>query len=122
VHCCGITPTPPDAKVLKTALGAAAYVPHSHHDNTLALVRELQAKGVTVWAAETTSRSELYSEVSWPQPLAIVMGNELIGVDTQVQECCDKLVMLPTHGIKNSLNVATACSVLLWEALRQWDD
>ena len=37
-------------------------------------------------------------------------------------ECCDKLVMLPTHGVKNSLNVATACSVLLWEALRQWDE
>ena len=122
VHCCGITPTPPNAKVLKTALGAAAYVPHSHHANTLELVRELKAAGVTVWAAETTSRSVRYSELRMPQPLALVLGNELIGVDTQVQECCDELVMLPCHGVKNSLNVATACSVLLWEALRQWDE
>lgn len=122
VHCCGITPTPPNAKVLKTALGAAEYVPHSHHDNTLEVVRQLQAEGVSVWAAETTSRSQRYSELQMPQPLALVLGNELIGVDTQVQECCDALVMLPCYGVKNSLNVATACSVLLWEALRQWDD
>ena len=56
--------------------------------------------------------------MSWPQPLAIVMGNELIGVDTQVQECCDKLVMLPTHGIKNSLNVATAAAMAFYERVR----
>ena len=107
--------------MLKTALGAAKYVPHTHRPNTLQLVEELRAQGVTVWAAETTARSRRYDEAPMPQPLALVFGNEVIGVDTQVQECCDALVVLPCYGVKNSLNVATACSVFLWEALRQWD-
>lgn len=125
VYCCGMTPTPPDAKVLKTAVGSAAYVPHSHVGSTLEAVRALRAEGVTVWAAETTARSVRYDARAlqpWPRPLAIVFGNEVIGVDTEVQSECDALVCLPCHGVKNSLNVATACSVFLWEALRQWDE
>ena len=125
VYCCGMTPTPPDAKVLKTAVGSAAYVPHSHVGSTLEAVRRLKAEGVTVWAAETTARSVRYDARAlrpWPRPLAIVFGNEVIGVDTEVQEECDALVCLPCHGVKNSLNVATACSVFLWEALRQWEE
>lgn len=125
VYCCGMTPTPPDAKVLKTAVGAAAYVPHSHAGSTLEVVRALKADGVTVWAAETTARSVRYDARAlrpWPRPLAIVFGNELIGVDTEVQHECDALVCLPCHGVKNSLNVATAASIFMWEALRQWDE
>ena len=57
-----------------------------------------------------------------PQPLALVMGNELIGVDTEVVDACDGVVAVPTYGLKNSLNVATASTVLMWEALRQWRD
>ena len=50
------------------------------------------------------------------------MGNELIGVDTEVVDACDGVVAVPMHGLKNSLNVATASTVLMWEALRQWRD
>ena len=122
VICCGITPTPPDEKLLKTAMGSAAHVPHSHEPTTLAVVRRLQAEGVAVWAAETTARSVAYHDAALPQPLALVMGNELIGVDTEVVDACDGVVAVPTYGLKNSLNVATASTVLMWEALRQWRD
>ena len=56
-----------------------------------------------------------------PSPLALVLGNERIGVDTQVLDEVDAVVALPMRGVKNSLNVATACTVFLWEALRQWE-
>lgn len=122
VHLCGITPAPPHASVLKTALGAAEYVPHERSPSTLATVRGLQARGVAVWAAETCpGRSVDLREAALPQPLALVLGNELIGVDTQVLDACDGVVSIPMFGVKNSINVATAGAIVLWEALRQWE-
>ena len=121
VYCCGITPVPPHPRLLRTALGSAERVPHSHRPTTLPLVRELRARGVTVWAAETTEHSRLYTAQPMPSPLALVLGNERIGVDTHVLGEADAVVALPMRGFKNSLNVATACTVLLWEALRQWE-
>ena len=120
VYCCGITPVPPHSRLLKTALGSAERVRHSHRPTTLPLVRELRARGVTVWAAETTARSRLYTALPMPSPLALVLGNESIGVDPHVLDEVDAVAELPMLGVKNSLNVATACTVLLWEALRQW--
>jgi tRNA G18 (ribose-2'-O)-methylase SpoU len=55
-----------------------------------------------------------------PRPLALVFGNELVGVHVDVLKECDGLVCIPTNGIKNSLNVATCASIVMWEALRQW--
>lgn len=118
---CGMTPAPPHPKVLKTAVGAAEYVPFSRSGSTLEVVRELKARGVAVWGVETTSRSRTVWKVDAPAPLALVFGNELVGVDAQVLEECDELVCLPTHGVKNSLNIATATSAVVWEVLRQWD-
>ncbi|KAL1523650.1 hypothetical protein AB1Y20_018585 [Prymnesium parvum] len=117
---CGITPTPPDPKLLKTAVGAAKYVKHSHFSSTAQAVAQLQARGIAVWAVETTENAKLYCTTDMPQPVALVFGNEVIGVDTDVLHACDAVVEIPMHGVKNSLNVATAASILIWEALRQW--
>ena len=86
VYCCGITPTPPQPGLLKTAVGAAEYVSYSHEGSTAELVRRLKAGGVTVWGVETTERSRSYTVLdTWPQPLAIVLGNELIGCGIEVK-------------------------------------
>ena len=53
-------------------------------------------------------------------PLALVFGNELVGVDVDVVAACERTVSVPMLGVKNSLNVATCASILMWEALRQW--
>ena len=121
VHACGITPTPPHPSLLKTAMGAAEYVPHDHDGSTLRVVRELKRRGVAVWACETTATSVDLREAVLPKPLAFVLGNELIGVDTEVLAECDGTVQIPCRGVKNSLNVATAGSIFIWEAIRQWD-
>ncbi len=102
-------------------MGAAEYVPQAHDGSTLRVVRALRAEGIAVWACETSERSVDLRRATLPRPLALVLGNELIGVDTAVLDECDAVVQIPTFGVKNSLNVATAGSVFIWEALRQWD-
>ena len=125
--CGSMTPSPPHPKVLKTALGAAEYVPYQAVGSTLDAVRALKRENVKVVGVETTSKSTAlwkasFFDSSQPNPkVAFVFGNELVGVDTTVLEECDELVAVPTHGVKNSLNVATCASVVVWEALRQWD-
>ena len=134
ILCGSITPSPPNPKVLKTALGAAEYVPYKTDVSTMDAIQNLKQNNVKVFGVETTSRSiplwqasffslkDKESDAHEGNQIAFVFGNEVVGVDTNVLEECDGgLIAVPTHGIKNSLNVATCASVVTWEALRQWD-
>lgn len=69
---------------------------------------------------ETTDRSQPYTSVAFPQPAALLLGNELTGVSPEVMVACEGIVQIPTFGVKNSLNVASAASVAVYEVLRQW--
>mgnify|MGYP005687420509 FL=1 len=73
-----------------------------------------------MWALETTSHSVCYTEVDYPQPLALVLGNEALGVERATLERCDQMLEIPMYGYKNSLNVAGAAAVACFEVLRQW--
>ena len=118
---CGFTPHPPHPKLLKTAFGAVDSVPTRHVESTLSAIRSLQADGVAVYAMETTARSRNYAAVAFPREgAALVLGNEEIGVDTQVLAAVDGIVEIPTFGDKNSLNVASAAPIVIYEVLRQW--
>ena len=120
VFCCGFTPTPPHEKLSKTAFSAAETVPVRHFASTLAAVAALKEEGYTVYGMETTSRSLSYVNVEYAPQTALVLGNEVTGIDTDVMEVCDALVEIPTYGMKNSLNVASAAPVVAFEVLRQW--
>jgi tRNA G18 (ribose-2'-O)-methylase SpoU len=73
-----------------------------------------------VWALETTSASRPYTEVTYPWPVALVLGNEALGVEGEVLDRCDELLEVPVFGYKNSLNVACTAAVVVYEILRQW--
>jgi 23S rRNA (guanosine2251-2'-O)-methyltransferase len=118
---CGYTAHPPHPRLDKTALGTVDYVETSHVESTVEAVADLQSQGVAVWALETTSKSLGYTEVEFPQPLALVLGNEALGVKREVLECCDAIVQVPVFGYKNSLNVACTAAVVVYEILRQWE-
>lgn len=120
VVCCGFTPAPPHDKVSKTAFDSAENVPTRHFQSTAAAVESLRADGFTIIGMETTSKSESYVRVAFPRKTALVLGNEVTGVDTSVMDLCDQLVEIPTFGSKNSLNVASAAPVVIFEVLRQW--
>ena len=129
---CGFTPHPPHPKLAKTAFGALDSVPTRHEESTLHAVREMQKRGVKVYAMETTSQSINYcsgdkggsniEDVLYPREggVALVLGNEQIGVDTNVMAAVDGLIEIPTFGLKNSLNVASAGAIVVYEVLRQW--
>lgn len=109
---------------LKTAMGSAKYVSFGDEDaSTLQTVLDLKSKGHKVFAVETTENATSLWDTLIPddgtKPIVYVFGNELIGVDVRVLRECDGVVSLPTYGVKNSLNVATCCGIVLWETLRR---
>ena len=119
VHLCGITARPPHVKVARTALGASRYVPWSHHADALEQVLALKARGVTIAALETTASACSYLEVDYRFPMALVIGHEVRGVDPRVLAEADQVVTIPMWGVKNSLNVATAFGIVIFEVLRR---
>jgi 23S rRNA (guanosine2251-2'-O)-methyltransferase len=120
VHLCGMTAYPPNLKLAKTALGAFDYMPWTHHEKTLEAVTHVQSDGIPVVAIEITEDAVPLYEFEWSKPVAILFGNEVRGVSPEVLDACDATVKIPMHGYKNSINVATAFGVVLYEILRGW--
>ncbi len=120
IYTCGYTAHPPHPKLDKTALGTLSYIETHHFATTLQAIEHLRAHEVPVWALETTSQSRCYTKLEYPRPLALIVGNEALGVSCDALERCDELVEIPMYGYKNSLNVAAASAVLVFEVLRQW--
>ena len=116
---CGITPRPPHREITKTALGSEESMAWEYATETTAAVVVLKQAGYQVVAVEQTTGS-----VALPQfrpatgrPLALVLGNEVFGVDDAVLELCDLAVEIPQFGTKHSLNVGVAAGVVLWDTL-----
>lgn len=116
LYLCGITPTPPHAKIPKTALGAVEHVSWERYDSTAQLVMKLKQEGVTTVAIEQSNRSTLYTNYHFKSATAIIFGNEITGVDPKVLEIADHVIELPMYGHKNSLNVATTVGIISYYA------
>lgn len=117
LHLCGITPTPEHPKLGKTALGAESSVKWSYHKNGLDAAADLQSQGYQLWAIEGGGRAQTLFEASLPapaQPLALVIGNELAGIDPDILTHCDKVWAIPMQGHKRSLNVAVAFGIAVY--------
>jgi tRNA G18 (ribose-2'-O)-methylase SpoU len=113
LHLCGITPTPENPKVAKTALGAEAAVAWDYHRNALHAVAQLQAEGVRLVVLERTVGAVSLFDLDFRPgvPVALVVGNEKAGVDPAVRDVADDLAYLPMRGQKESLNVAVAFGI-----------
>jgi 23S rRNA (guanosine2251-2'-O)-methyltransferase len=121
MHLCGMSAHPPNMKLAKTALGAFDYVPWTYYEHTAQAVDHLRAEGVTCVAVEVADDAVPHTAFDWPKPVAIVFGNEVTGIGAEVMERCDATVCIPMKGHKNTINVATAFGVVLFEILRRWD-
>jgi len=115
---CGITCHPPHRDILKSALGASDHVPWEAHESTLESVTRLQAEGWKVVAVEQAPHSmELQDwRPSSDERWALVLGNEVRGVDPEVLEACDLVIEMPQFGVKQSINVSVCAGVYLWQA------
>ncbi len=120
MHLCGMTAHPPHPKLEKTALGAFSYVPWTYYERNRDCLDALEAKGIPVISIEVTETAVPMTDIVWPQPVAIVFGNEVHGVNERVLRRSQAVVKIPMKGYKNSINVATAFGIVLYDILRQW--
>lgn len=120
LHLCGITAHPPHRKLDKTSMGTLDYVPWEHHEKTDRAVRQLRESGIPIVCLEPTEGSRPFWEIEYPRPVCLVLGNEALGISRDVLQMADHLVDIPMLGYKNSINVATAFGVVLFEILRQY--
>ncbi|MBA4198232.1 MAG: RNA methyltransferase [Chitinophaga sp.] len=114
---CGFTPQPPHRDINKTALGATETVDWFYFDTTKDAVIALKQKGYSLFAVEQTDNSislEKFTANNY-QPLAVVFGNEVEGVDSEVIAICDGCIEIPQEGMKHSLNISVAAGIVLWK-------
>ena len=117
---CGITAQPPHRDIRKSALGAEESVAWQYYPNTLSAVEELKQKGYDVWALEQTENSTSLSDwKSVGKPVALVLGNEVEGVDQKVLDACVGSIEIPQYGTKHSLNISVATGITVWEVVQQ---
>ena len=117
IYLCGITAIPPHRDIHKTALGATESVVWEHRESIIDLVNELKANNVLVASIEQTEKTTFLQDVDQlpNQPIALVFGNEVDGVDQDVIDASDYIIEIPQFGTKHSLNVSVCAGVVLWE-------
>lgn len=120
MHLCGMTAHPPHKKLEKTALGAFDYIPWTYYERNRDCLDAFEAQGIPVVGVETVDGAMDYREYAWPQPVAVVFGNEENGINERVLRRCDAVVQIPMYGFKKSVNVATAFGIVVYGILSQW--
>lgn len=114
---CGITATPPNKDIHKTALDAEKSVPWEYFEETEEAVLKLKEAGYRVFAVEQVENS-----ISLPdftpakdEKLALVFGNEVKGVQQSVVDSCDGAIEIPQYGTKHSFNISVSAGIVLWD-------
>lgn len=118
IHLCGITGKPPHKEIRKTALGAEETVSWKAWTSAAECVHYLKTNGYYILALEQTDQSTDLRELQTNIPLALVLGNEVDGVNAAVLPHCDAIAEIPQYGSKHSFNVAVSGAIALWELLR----
>lgn len=113
---CGITAQPPHPEIHKTALGAEDSVSWWYEKDTLAAIGKLRDEGYEILAVEQCEGSTMLQDF---RPLsnhkyAVILGNEVKGVQQSVVDVCDDCLEIPQFGTKHSLNVSVAAGIIVW--------
>ena len=114
VYICGITPKPSHEKVKKTALGAETYVTCEYVKSIGELIRRLRSEGYNIVAVEQDPKAKKIQEFKTTRKMALVFGNELLGISIETLKSSDIILEIPMFGRKNSLNVATSLGIVLY--------
>ena len=115
IYLCGITARPPHREIRKTALGADESVEWGYYETTTSALNEL--KDCHVCALEQTIDSIPLREVVFPKnkTIALIVGNEVDGVNDNLFNFCDQIIEIPQFGVKHSFNVSVSTGITLWE-------
>lgn len=124
IYLCGITATPPHAEIHKTALGAEDTVYWEYFKETSKAVEKLRQDGYTVCAIEQAEGSVMLDKLvlDREKKYAVVLGNEVKGVQQSVVDNCDMCIEIPQYGTKHSLNVSVTSGIVIWDFFKQLSD
>ncbi len=116
VYLCGITSTPPNKEIRKSALGSTESVDWEKTDKTEDAILQLKEEGYTICSVEQVENSTMLHQFSVPgKPIAVVFGNEVNGVQQSVIDNSDYCIEIPQIGTKHSLNISVSIGVVLWD-------
>ncbi|MBU0559479.1 MAG: RNA methyltransferase [Bacteroidetes bacterium] len=119
---CGYTPHPPKKEILKTSLGSTESVSWEYVKNPIELINRLKLEGYKICALELTDKSFPHYQVEKSQfPICLIVGNEITGVSKDLIDLCDFSIEIPQFGIKQSLNVAVAYGIAVFELRKIYD-
>lgn len=121
IYLCGITACPPHAEIHKTALGAEETVDWKYFKDTHEAVDNLKQQGYIVCAVEQAEGSVMLDKLLLDRnkKYAVIMGNEVKGVQQSVVDNCDMCIEIPQYGTKHSLNVSITTGIVIWDFFKQ---
>jgi tRNA G18 (ribose-2'-O)-methylase SpoU len=121
---CGITATPPNKEIHKTALGATETVTWEHHENVLEVITDLKKENIITLAIEQVESSVFLQDfkVDKTQKYALIFGNEVYGVAQEAVALCDGCIEIPQLGTKHSLNISVSAGIVVWDLFKQFND
>ena len=124
IFLCGITATPPNKEIHKTALGATETVAWEHHEDVLEVITKLKKDNVTTLAIEQVESAVFLQnfKVEKNKKYALVFGNEVYGVSQDAVALCDGCIEIPQLGTKHSLNISVSAGIVVWDLFKQFND
>jgi len=124
IYLTGYTPRPTDKfgriqkDIAKSALGAETWIPWEYEESLIKLISKLKKEKYQIIALEQDEKSIDYRKVKRAEKVAIILGEEVNGIDKKILKKCDVIAEIPMHGKKESLNVSVACGVALFRILK----
>lgn len=117
IYLCGITPRPPHREIEKTALGATESVDWEYHENAIELIKKLKAENYHIVSLEQVDQKTLLPDFlpDVNKRIALILGNEVFGVNDAVLKLSDEIVEIPQFGTKHSFNVSVSAGIFLWD-------
>lgn len=121
IYLCGISATPPHQEIHKTALGAEDTVDWKYFKDTTVAINELKAVGYFIYSIEQVEGSVMLEnlQLDATKKYAVVLGNEVKGVQQEVVNLSDGCIEIPQYGTKHSLNVSTTAGIVIWDFFKQ---
>ena len=119
---CGITASPPNKEIHKTALGATETVNWQYHASIIEVIQQLKEKNYKIFAVEQVENSIKLNDFKLNQQVnyALIFGNEVKGVAQKAINLCDGAIEIPQLGTKHSLNIAVSCGVVVWDLFQKY--
>ena len=120
IYLCGITATPPNKEIRKSALGATESVEWEKVEDTESVIKKLKSDGYHICAIEQTENSTMLNDFILPEkPIAVVFGHEVNGVQQSVVDLCNQCIEIPQIGTKHSLNISVSVGIVIWDLYKK---